>query len=92
LTNNDVERRKNVEHIKKSNHSSILKIEIKQNKIDSKISLMKPKRIPRLESKVRNLLQLVFNEYRYPTLELKNRLSNETGLRIEVVNMWMSER
>jgi hypothetical protein len=59
-----------------------------QNDNQCKISHKKLKRIPRLESKVRNLLQLVFNEYRYPTLELKKRLSNETGLRIEVVNMW----
>ena len=52
----------------------------------------KAKRIPRLESKVRNLLQLVFNEYCYPPLELRRRLSSETGLRMEVVNMWMSVR
>ena len=77
LTNNDVERRKNVEHFKKSNFSSNIETELKQKKIDYKLFGIKPKRIPRLESKVRNLLQLVFNEYRYPTLELKKRLSNE---------------
>ena len=76
----------------KSNYSPNLKTEQMQNEKHYKISNIKPKRIPRLESKVRNLLQLVFNEYRYPTLELKKRLSNETGLRIEVVNMWMSKR
>ena len=52
----------------------------------------KQKKIPRLEFKVRNLLQLVFNEYRYPTLELKKRISSETGLKMELVNMWMSKR
>ena len=92
LTNNDVDQRENVEHFKKSNHLSNIETELRKNTIDYKISYMKPKRIPRLESKVRNLLQLVFNDYRYPTLELKKRLSNETGLRIEVVNMWMSKR
>ena len=65
--------------------------DFKESNIKTK-RLQNPKRIPRLESKVRNLLQLVFNEYHYPTLELKRRLSSETGLRIEVVNMWMSKR
>ena len=78
MANSVVGQTENVEHLKKLN--------IKTNR------LRKPKRIPRLESKVRNLLQLVFNEYHYPTLELKRRLSSETGLRIEVVNMWMSKR
>ena len=87
-----MEERDNVEHFKKSNHSPNIKTEGMQNGKHYKISHMKVRRIPRLESKVRNLLQLVFNEYRYPTLELKKRLSNETGLRIEVVNMWMSKR
>ena len=78
LPNSVIEQTENVDHANKSN-------------IKTKL-LQKWKIIPRLESKVRNLLQLVFNEYRYPTLELKRRLSSETGLRIEVVNMWMSKR
>ena len=78
LANSMVEQIANVEDFKKSNIRTT--------------RMYKLKRIPRLESKVRNLLQLVFNEYRYPTLELKRRLSSETGLRIEVVNMWMSKR
>ena len=56
LTNKGVVRRENVEHFKKSNYSSNIKTELRQTKKDYKISQLKPRRIPRLESKVRNLL------------------------------------
>ena len=55
-------------------------------------SSRRQKKLPRLDYKTRNLLQLAFNEYRYPTMELKKKLSRQTGLDLEVVNMWMSKR
>ena len=62
-----------------------------KGRVKEKLKL-KRKKMPKITWKARNLLQLVFNEFNYPTKKMKRLLSKETGLRREVVNMWLSNR